>query len=242
MSAPARPARRGRCFVARATAAYILIGLSAPAVAEVGATASIFSEARLRGYSLSAGHPVAQLDLSYDDSGGLYGNLSGNVVYSREYGLRILGLQENVGYAKQLKGGPVLDVGLINANYSKYTGYQKSTGYTEVYAGLIGKVLSSHVYLSPNYFHSDTWTAYGDVSAGIRPLRKLRLSARVGARVPLRGGYSSVVNYDWEVAATREAGPLSLHLMVSDGGPGRDYYEGKWHGRRSVMAGATFLF
>ena len=242
MSAPARPARRGRCFVARATAAYILIGLSAPAAAEVGATASIFSEARLRGYSLSAGHPVAQLDLSYDDAGGFYGNLSGNVVYSREYGFRPLGLQENVGYAKQLKGGPALDVGLINANYSKYTGYQRSTGYTEVYAGIIGKVLSSHVYLSPNYFHSDTWTAYGDVSAGIRPFRKLRLSARVGARVPLSGGYSSVVNYDWEVAATREVGPLSLHLMVSDGGPGRDYYDGKWHGRRGVMAGATFLF
>jgi len=234
--------RRGPCFVARATAAFILVGLSAPAAAEIGATASIFSEARLRGYSLSAGHPVAQLDLSYDDAEGFYGNLSGNVVYSTEYGLRPLGLQENIGYAKRLAGGPSIDVGVINSNYSRYTRYGHSAGYTEVYAGIVGKVLSSRIYLSPNYFNGGTWMAYGEVNAGISPVRKLRLTAHVGSRIPLHGALSQRVNYDWEVGATREVGRLSLHLAVTGGGPGRDYYEGVAHRRRALVAGATMLF
>lgn len=215
---------------------------SVPACAEVGATASIFSEARLRGISLSAGHPVGEISLSYDDPGGFYGTLSGSVVVSSEYGLRPLGLQEDIGYAKRLGDGPTIDVGLLNANYSRYTGYARSSGYTEVYAGLVGKVLSSHVYVSPNYFHSGAWAAYGEVEAGIQPMRKLRLTAHVGSLVSLDSTYASRVQYDWQISATREVGPLSLHATFSDGGPGRDFYEDGWHRRRALVVGATCVF
>lgn len=241
MSAPARLARRGRRFAVRVAGGFTLAA-SSPAAADVGATASIFSEARLRGYSLSAGHPVGQLDLSYDDPGGFYGSLSGSLVVSSEYGLRPLGLQENVGYAKRLGTGPTMDVGVINANYSRYTGYERSTGYTEVYAGLVGKIFSSHIYVSPNYFHSGTWVAYAEVDAGIRPARKLRLTAHVGTLVPLESSYASRVQYDWQIGATREVGPLSFHLALSAGGPGRDFYEGSWHHRRALVVGATCVF
>jgi uncharacterized protein (TIGR02001 family) len=240
--APARQALREPPFAVRLGLGFILVVASSPAVAEVGATASIFSEARLRGYSLSAGHPVGQLDLSYDDPSGVYGSLSGSLVVSSEYGVKPLGLQENIGYAKRLGTGPAIDVGLINANYSRFTGYERSTGYTEVYAGLVGKVLSSHIYLSPNYFHSDRWVAYGEVDAGFRPARKLRLTAHVGALVPLESGYSSRVQYDWQIGATREVGQLSLHVALSGGGPGRDFYEDSLHRRRALVVGATYIF
>ena len=76
-----------------------------PAVAEVGATVSVFSEARFRAYSLSAGRPVASLDLSYDDPGGLYGGLSATAVMGGEDSFRPLGLVLNGGYAKRLSSG-----------------------------------------------------------------------------------------------------------------------------------------
>lgn len=242
MTAPALPARRGRRFAISASAGFIILAASAPANAEVGATASIFSEARLRGISLSAGHPVGEISLSYDDPGGLYGSLTGSVVLSSEYGLRPLGLLESIGYAKRLKVGPTIDVGVLNANYSRYTAYQRSSGYTEVYAGLVGKVFSSRIYLSPNYFRSHSWAAYGEVDAGIRPARKLGLRAHIGSLVPLGSAYRSRVQYDWQIGATREAGPLSLHASLSGGGPGRDFYEDHWHRRRALIVGATMLF
>lgn len=242
MSAPARPAQHGRCCAARIGLGFILVAAWSPARAEIGATTSIFSEARLRGYSLSAGHPVGQLDLSYDDPSGFYGSLSGSLVVSAEYGVRPLGLQENAGFAKRLGSGPTIDVGVINANYSRFTGYERSTGYTEVYAGLVGKVFSSHIYVSPNYFHSGSWVAYGEVDVGFRPARKLRLTAHVGTLVPLESGYASKVQYDWQIGATREIGPLSLHASFGDGGPARDFYEDRLQDRRALVVGATYVF
>jgi uncharacterized protein (TIGR02001 family) len=240
--APALRARRGRCFATSGAVGLVILAASAPASAEVGATASIFSEARHRGVSLSAGHPVGEIALSYDDPEGFYGSLAGTVVVSSEYGLRPLGLLESIGYAKRLRNGPTIDVGVLNANYSRYTGYDRSSGYSELYAGLVGKVFSSHIYLSPNYFRSHSWTAYGEVEAGIQPTRKVRLTAHVGSLVPLGSAYSSRVQYDWQIGATREIGPLSLHLAFSDGGPGRDFYGERLHRRRALVAGATMLF
>ena len=243
MSARApRRAPRGLCFAASAPLAFLLLAVDAPAQAEIGATASVFSEARLRGISLSAGHPLGEFDLSYDDPDGLYGSLSGSVIFSSEYGLRPLGLQESIGYAKRLRGGPTIDVGVINANYSRYTSYDRATGYSEVYAGLVGKVLSSHIYLSPNYFHSGAWAAYGEVDAGVSPMRKLHITAHLGTLVPLGSGYASRVQYDWQLGASREIGPLTLHLALSDGGPDRDLYDKRLHRRRAFLVGATFLF
>jgi uncharacterized protein (TIGR02001 family) len=237
-----RAERQGPCFTLSLALGIVLFTSAAPAQAELGATFSVFSEARLRGFSLSAGHPVGQLDLSYDDPGGFYGSFSASTVLSSEYGLRPLGFQENLGYAKKLHSGPSIDVGIINANYSRYTGHERSSGYTEIYAGLVGKVLSSHIYLSPNYFHSGSWAAYGEVDAGIAPARKLRLTAHVGSLVPLGSSYASKVQYDWQIGATREAGPVSLHLAFGDGGPGRDFYEGILHRRRALVVGATYVF
>ena len=242
MSVHALRGRRGRRCGVSVASTFLLLVISAPAAAEVGATGSIFSEARWRGTALSAGHPVAQLDFSYDDPGGFYAGVSASLVGSTEYGVKPLALQENVGFAKRLKSGPAIDIGVINANYSRYTGYGRSTGHSEVYLGVVGKVLSSHIYLSPNYFHSGTWTAYGEVDAGIGVTRKLRLSAHVGALIPLSDGYSPRTQYDWQVGAARDVGPISLHLTFADGGPGRDLYEGRWHHRRALLAGATYIF
>jgi uncharacterized protein (TIGR02001 family) len=204
---------------------------------------SVWSEERLRGYALSEGHPVARLDLSYDDPSGFYGAFSGSVVYSNEYGLKPLDLQENIGFAKQLRGGPTIDVGIHQSNYTRYSSEERSAAYTEFYAGLIGKVISTHFYVSPNYFYSDTWRGYGEVEAGIRPRRGLFLSAHAGLSVPLNHNlWWYPTQYDWRVGAAQDVGRLTLHLDLSGGGPDEDYYEGNAHGRTALVGGASFVF
>jgi hypothetical protein len=205
--------------------------------------ASVWSQERLRGYSLSAGHPVARLDLSYDDASGIYGAISGSAVYSSEYHLRPLDLQANIGFAHQLGNGPTLDVGIHDSRYSRYSSEARSSAYSEFYAGLIGKVLSTHVYVSPNYFHPDDWRGYGEVEASLRPRRHLLLSSHLGLSVPLNDNrWRYPTQYDWRVGAAREIGRLTLHLDIGGGGPDKDHYEGQTHGRTELVAGASFVF
>ncbi len=78
------------------------------------------------------------------------------------------------------------------------------------------------------------WAAYGEVEAGIQPMRKLRLTAHVGSLVPLDSTYASRVQYDWQISATREVGPLSLRATFSDGGPAATF-------TRTVGIGAARL-
>jgi len=226
--------------IATFAAALLALNTATPAPAEVGATASLLSEARLRGYSLSAGRPVAELDLSYDHLNGLYAGLSGSVV--AHDGLKPLALEENVGFAKKLRGGPTLDFGIVNSNYSRHSGHYRSLSYTEAYAGLIGRNVASHVYLSPNYFHSDTWTLYGDIDAAIQPARKWRVTAHVGALNYLHGAPDEKSQYDWRIGVTREIGRFSAQIALSGGGPGRDYYYGREHNRTALVAQLNCIF
>ena len=64
-------------------AAILLSCWAAPASAQIGATASVFSDAQFRGYSLSAGRPVAILDFAYDDASGFYVDVSGTAATLR---------------------------------------------------------------------------------------------------------------------------------------------------------------
>lgn len=244
MTAPAIPKETPRrpSTLRVAFAGIALLGAT-PASAEIGASASVWSQERLRGYSLSAGHPVARLDLSYDDPSGFYGALSGSLVYSNEYHLKPFDLQENIGFAKPLRGGPTIDVGIHNSNYSHYSSEERSAGYTEAYVGLIGKVVSAHVYVSPNYFYSNTWRGYGEVETGVRPLRKLLLSAHAGMSVPLNHNqWWYKTQYDWRIGMAQEIGRATLHLDLSGGGLSKDVYEGESHNRTALVAGASFIF
>jgi len=207
----------------------------------------VWTQERLRGYSLSAGHPVGRLDLSYDDVSGFYAAVSGSLVYSNEYQLKPLDLQESVGFTRQLGGGPAIDVGIHNSTYSEYSRYGRTVDYTEVYAGLTGKSLSGHVYLSPNYFHSKTWRLYGEVEGGVQPAKGLLLSAHAGLLVPVAtANYAAAPNskaqYDWRVGAAQDVGRVTMHLDFSGGGPSRDFYEGQAHSRTALVAGASVVF
>src|SRR5690242_13026814 len=127
-------ASRARGPLVRALVAATCVCSAAPAAAEVGASVSIYSQSRYRGYSLSAGRPVAVLDLSYDDPSGFYGAMSGSAVYNSEHEVRGFGLVLNGGYATRLSSGFTLDFGAIHSSYSPYTRRGAASSYTEIYA------------------------------------------------------------------------------------------------------------
>src|SRR5258708_12137380 len=56
--------------------AIALLRLAEPAHAEVGLSAEVDSDDRVRGVSLSDGNPILSLNLTYDHVGGTYGGLS----------------------------------------------------------------------------------------------------------------------------------------------------------------------
>lgn len=219
-------------------AAACLCG-SAPAAAEVGASVSLFSDARLRGHSLSSGHPVATINLSYDDPAGVYGAVSASAVLGEEDAIEPLGLQLNAGYAKRLPSSVSVDFGITHSSYSQY-GSRGPTSYTEIYAGVSRKALSTRISYAPHYFESGSSTLYAEVNANFSPMTKLNLFGHAGVLFPL--SYRNDLRefrtqHDWSVGASRQVGRISLHAILSGGGPDGDYYHDRYHSRTKLVFG-----
>lgn len=220
---------------------FLLLSASANGIAfaEVGATASIFTDDQFRGYSLSNGRPVAILGLDYDDPSGLYGGASGTGVLRPGGDPAMLGIQVDGGYATRLDSDTSLDVGVTHSSYSHYSG---ASSYTEVYAGILHSGLSSRISLSPHDFETGGWAAYGEVNGTINAAPKWSLDGHVGVLMPVgsrsaQGSYRP--DFDWRIGVTRELGRLALHAAWSDGAPGRDYYGEMHHSRSALVLGAT---
>ena len=201
----------------------------------------MFSDARLRGYSLSSGHPVATLDLSYDHPAGPYAALSASAVLGDEDAVEPLGVQLNAGYAKRLPSSATLDFGITHSSSSKY-GSRGRTSYTEIYAGVSRKALSARLSFSPHYFESGSTTLYAEVNGHFSPATKLNLFAHAGVLFPLSYRDDMRVlrtQNDWSVGASRQLGWVSLHAILSGGGPDGDYYHDRYHGKTKVIFGIS---
>lgn len=223
----------------------VLLGASCtavPAAAQVGATVSVFSDARFRGYSLSGGQPVGILDFAYDDASGFYADAVATGVVRRGGDPAPLGAQLTAGYAKRLKSGTTLDFGITHSSYAQYSGVTRGNSYTEIYAGISRGAVSSRLFLSPHYFASGHWTAYGEVNASVSPARKWSIDGHVGVLVPLKAphGESYRTEADWRVGVSRQIGRLSVHAAWSDGVPGQDFYYGRRRSRSAFVVGASW--
>lgn len=221
-------------------AAACLCG-SAPAASEVGASVSLFSDARLRGYSLSSGHPVGTINLSYDDPAGVYGAVSASAVIGDEDAIEPLGLQLNAGYAKRLPSSLAVDFGVTHSSYSKY-GSRGTTSYTEIYAGVSRKALSTRISYAPHYFESGSSTLYAELNANFSPMTKLNLFGHAGVLIPLshQNDLRQLrTQHDWSVGASRQVGRISLHAILSGGGPDGDYYHDRYHSRTKLVLGVS---
>jgi uncharacterized protein (TIGR02001 family) len=230
------------------SAALLPLGLLAisaqPACAQVSASISVNSEDRFRGQSVSNGHPVVVANLSYDDASGVYVGAAGSVALTPS-SLELVNVQANLGYVWQLKSGPTLDFGVVRSDYTEYSGGGYAAHYTEVYAGLLTRHLALHMHLSPDYLVPDRVTLYGDIDAATEIAPNLQLNGHAGLLTRLSGPSfhdSHDVQYDWRVGLARQAGPVDMHLSLTGGGPGHDYYEGHSHDRTALVFGLTCAF
>jgi uncharacterized protein (TIGR02001 family) len=229
-------------FLRLSVGLFLGASATAPVEAQVVGSVGFDSDYRLRGYSLTDGHPALSAQVSYDDPSGFYLGLSGLAVVSDD--ARFLGVIGNAGYARRVGKHATIDAGLLRSQIRgaapKYAGFE----YTEVYAGAYMGPVTARLYYSPDYRASRQSTLYGELEAHVDPRPKWRLSGHLGLLTYL----SSTAYYpagethrDWRISAVRQLGKFELHAALSGGGP-NTYYGFRLHRRAVLTVGGSATF
>jgi uncharacterized protein (TIGR02001 family) len=145
-------------------------------LAQVSGTASLLSDDRFRGVSLTQGHFAAQLDVAYDHPSGLYaGAFVSNVEFDPTVGRQAQGIGY-VGYARRLQSGWSVDAGAAYSDFSDDADYR----YWELHAGIASDALSARLYFSPDYFGQSIHTVYAEVNGSYRLTERFRAIGHAG--------------------------------------------------------------
>lgn len=145
------------------------------ALAQVSGSASVLSDYRWRGLSLSDGKPVPQVALDYDDARGWYAGAlaSGVTVHGAHDTLQLLGY---AGYAARLNASVSWDAGISHVTFQRAALYD----YNEVFIGLSAQEVSARLSYAPDYFGKGTRSLYAEIN-GQRPLaERLNLNWHAG--------------------------------------------------------------
>lgn len=223
----------------------ITVGAGSAATAQIGGKVSFQTDDFFRGYSLSQGRPIAALNLSYDDPSGLYVAGVATGVSTRHSGLQLLGFQENIGFARRIGTGPIIDMGVTSANYSEYFSGGSKADYREIYAGLITDHIATYVHYSPHYFRGGVSTLYVETDGVMHPLPLWRLTGHVGALIQPGGPRvqgDSCTHYDWRLGIGRRLRPFDLELLWADGGPEPGFYASNSHHRGTLVFAIAYAF
>lgn len=222
----------------------ILFLSAAPASAEVGATLTLASQERFRGYSVSDGYPAATFALSYDDASGPY--VEGSVMVAGNFsdGAERSRFEGNAGYALRLKDGPTLDAGIVHAEYTGYRIYGHQAVFTEFYAGVIAGRVQAHAHYSPNYFQRGVSTFYADVDGSTPLTPKIRLTGHYGMLFQIGGAHeqAGTSTQDWRIGASAEVKRLSFELALASGSDKRSFYGVVKKGGTALLFSVTAAF
>ena len=206
--------------------------------AQVSGSATLVSDYRFRGVSLSDGQPVAQLGLAWERGDGWYAGVfaSGTRLYGRP-GTQWLSY---LGYARRLRDGLSWEAGAEYAAFSRYP----HDNYPEVYLGLASPGLSARLYYAPRYFNEDAAAFYAELNGTHALNDRFRLQGHIGWL--RRSGRGADVGCGAErrrldaragIGARLGGGfDLQLARVASDGGDGcysgypasRDAADGRW--------------
>lgn len=220
-------ARRGLARAQFGLAATITftaaVGCGAPARAQVSLAASLESDYRLRGYSLTEGRPALSASLAYDAPSGIYLGASGVAGNAPDAGLRGLGYIAYGGYAHRFASGRSFDVGLSRTQLKGFEHSRWSAiHYTEAYVGASTEHLTLRALYSPHYLRDGAKTLYLDLGAGAEPAPHWRVSAHAGLLHYLdrpEGWRGRVNQYDLRAVIAREFDHGDLHVTWTMRGP-----------------------
>ncbi|HEY2558827.1 MAG TPA: TorF family putative porin [Caldimonas sp.] len=223
----------------RGAAAVLGLALSIPAWAQFGASATVESDYRYRGVSLSDGKPSARLTLNYDGDERWYAGASATratLIANESY-------PQLVGYAGWLApptDGRSVEIGVDAAHFSGISGYD----FAEAYVGLLADRWSARLYLSPDYYGRSVPVAYAELDAHVPLHEHARLLAHFGTLVPLRDepGIAGKARVDVSLGAGFVWAPVELRVLwvaATEGGP----YPAVRNGRHStIVVGASISF
>jgi uncharacterized protein (TIGR02001 family) len=224
----------------------VALVLAGRACAQVAASASVASDYRYRGVSVSDGRPTLGLDLSYDRAGAYLG---GSLIAGRlpGSGLGVIGSIEYLGYARRMGGDVVVDVGLTHSRFEQYYDTYNYAGSsyrtdTEAYAGLRTRHISYYVHYSPRYFGDGARTLYVEVDPTFPLNGRWRLFGHLGALTPLdrAGPASPREQYDARAGLAARYGRGELQIAWTSARPGTD--PGYGPRRDAVIVSATCFF
>lgn len=229
---------------ARLLLGSLLVLPAAPARAEIGATLTVASQERFRGYSVSDGYPATTLSLSYDDAAGPYAEGSVMIAGNPSDGIERTRFEANAGYALRLRNGPTLDAGIVHAEYTGYRIYGEQAVFTEVYAGVITDHLSVHAHYSPNYFQHGISTLYGDVEGTTELAPHLRLAGHYGMLFQLDGKHeqAGTTTEDWRIGLSTDVKRLNFGLALASGSDKRSFYGVVRKGGTALLFSVTVAF
>jgi uncharacterized protein (TIGR02001 family) len=144
------------------------------ACAQVSGSATLVSDYRFRGVSLSDGEPAAQLGVAWERDDGWYAGAfaSSTRLYGRP-GTQWLGY---LGYARRLHDGLSWEAGAEYVAFSRYPG----DNYPEFYLGLASDRLSGRLYYAPRYFSQDVAAFYAELNGHHALNERFRLLGHVG--------------------------------------------------------------
>ena len=218
--------------------------MSSAATAQLGGSVSIDSDYRWRGYTLSAGHPVASAQVSFDH-GSIYANASGTLEL-REGDVHYLGFHAGGGYSAWIAPELSLDIGGERTEFRP--GYPDGPhyDYTQFYVGLSRKRMQARLSYSPDYLFPDWHMLYAETEGTLKLTQHLNLNAHAGVAAVLSRPASSFgsgkAQYDWRIGLSQSFGNAEVHAIVSGGGPSQQRYEYATHGRTALTVGASFSF
>lgn len=151
-----------RCVLTRhALVCTLCAGLSAAqAQGYLSGSATLVSDYRWRGYSLSDRRPAAQGTVAYDHPSGAYAGLflsSVRLGSAQQAGVLALGY---AGYSARLAGGLSWDAGLAYSEFSRPDDY----AYAEYHAGISHVAWSARLSYAPRYFGRSYSATYAELN------------------------------------------------------------------------------
>jgi uncharacterized protein (TIGR02001 family) len=160
---------------ARGLATLLLCSCSGLALAQVSVVASVVSDYRVRGVSLSDSGAAEQLSIAYDHPQGWYAGL-----FASSATLRTAGDTEELmgyaGFARLLAPGLSWEAGISKSAFRSAALYD----YVETFIGLAGENLGGRLSYAPDYFGRGSHTMYGELNGNLPLAEHLRLTGHLG--------------------------------------------------------------